>query len=190
MNTPIGKYRNSKIKPILDLYRAGHTQAEIARQLGLYDSTVTYYLKTYGTGEQYEMSVCPFCNCLYVPKNKQQIYCCDAHARKAKKPTERATRRARTRNQIVDKDITLQALYIRDNGRCYLCGEKCNWDDIEYKDGKPKAGESYPSIDHIIPLSKGGTQSWENVKLAHRHCNSIKGVYEARRMGTKYSASV
>jgi 5-methylcytosine-specific restriction endonuclease McrA len=71
-----------------------------------------------------------------------------------------------------------------------LCGEKCNWDDIEYKDGKAKAGESYPSIDHIIPLSKGGTQSWENVKLAHRHCNSIKGVYEARRMGTKYSASV
>ena len=36
------------------------------------------------------------------------------------------------------------------------------------------AGNSYPSIDHIIPVSRGGTHTWDNVQLAHRYCNSIK----------------
>ncbi|MDT2396282.1 HNH endonuclease [Enterococcus avium] len=29
-------------------------------------------------------------------------------------------------------------------------------------------------MDHVIPISKGGTHSWDNVRLAHRHCNAIK----------------
>lgn len=35
-------------------------------------------------------------------------------------------------------------------------------------------GYDYPSIDHVIPISKGGTHTWDNVRLAHHHCNSIK----------------
>jgi len=34
----------------------------------------------------------------------------------------------------------------------------------------PKA----PTIDHVIPLSKGGTHEPANVQLAHYYCNSIK----------------
>ena len=36
------------------------------------------------------------------------------------------------------------------------------------------AGNDYPSIDHIIPISKGGQHTWDNVQLAHMICNSIK----------------
>ena len=32
----------------------------------------------------------------------------------------------------------------------------------------------YPTIDHIIPLSKGGTHTWNNVQLAHMCCNAGK----------------
>ncbi|MFC9724785.1 HNH endonuclease [Bacillus cereus] len=32
----------------------------------------------------------------------------------------------------------------------------------------------YPSIEHIIPVSKGGTHTWDNVKLDHRKCNYLK----------------
>lgn len=35
-------------------------------------------------------------------------------------------------------------------------------------------GKTYPSIDHVFPLSKGGLHSWDNVKLAHHYCNTIK----------------
>jgi 5-methylcytosine-specific restriction endonuclease McrA len=31
-----------------------------------------------------------------------------------------------------------------------------------------------PTVDHIIPLAKGGTHTWDNVQLAHWSCNSDK----------------
>ena len=36
------------------------------------------------------------------------------------------------------------------------------------------SGPMYPSIDHIIPMSKGGGHIWSNVQVAHIICNSIK----------------
>jgi len=35
-------------------------------------------------------------------------------------------------------------------------------------------GLEYPSLDHVIPLSKGGEHSMSNARLAHTYCNSIK----------------
>ena len=78
-------------------------------------------------------------------------------------------------SNLIDKDITLERLYERDNGICYLCGTKCNYDDISITDeGYYIAGKTYPSIDHVNPLSKGGKHSWDNVKLAHYRCNTLK----------------
>ena len=72
--------------------------------------------------------------------------------------------------------ITLNDLFKRDNGICHICGQRCDYSDYQTNDnGVFIAGENYPSIDHIIPLSKGGVHSWENVKLAHRACNTRKG---------------
>ena len=48
--------------------------------------------------------------------------------------------------------------------------------DHKYKGRYFIVGKKYPSIDHVIPLSKGGTHSWDNVKLAHFSCNSAKGA--------------
>lgn len=74
------------------------------------------------------------------------------------------------KDQMVDKDITLEALYRRDSGVCYLCGGKCDWND---KNGNIVGG-MYPSIDHIIPVSRGGFHAWDNVRLAHFECNTKK----------------
>ena len=71
------------------------------------------------------------------------------------------------KNQLVDKDITLEALYRRDSGVCYLCGKKCDWNDKTDK----SVGPAYPSIDHMKPISRGGLHAWTNVKLAHFECN-------------------
>ena len=74
-----------------------------------------------------------------------------------------------------DTDITLEKLFKRDGGVCYICGCLCNWKDIVEKDGTMIAGDSYPSIDHVKPVSKGGTHTWANIKLACRSCNTKKG---------------
>lgn len=62
------------------------------------------------------------------------------------------------------------------NHRCALCGEEVNWNDYSIdEDGNFIAGPSYPSMDHIVPLSQGGMHEWNNVQLAHFKCNAVKG---------------
>lgn len=70
----------------------------------------------------------------------------------------------------IDPSITLDRLRQRDNDICQICGEAV---DISDKTDK-HIGAKYPSCDHIIPLSKGGTHTWNNVQLAHMGCNSGK----------------
>ena len=79
-----------------------------------------------------------------------------------------------------DTKIPLKRLYERDKGICYLCGSKCDLEDYVYKGNVFIAGNYYPSVEHIIPRAKGGTDTWDNVKLAHRICNSLKGINPPR----------
>ena len=74
-----------------------------------------------------------------------------------------------------DADITLEKLFNRDGGICYICGKACDWSDIINRDGTMIAGGNYPSIDHVKPVSKGGTHTWGNIMLACRSCNTLKG---------------
>ena len=86
-------------------------------------------------------------------------------------------KRIKNKNNI--DTISLQELYERDGGVCWLYGESCDYDDKEYRVSKSgrgylATGPNYPSVDHVVPLSKGGTHTWDNVKLAHKRCNSKK----------------
>ena len=72
----------------------------------------------------------------------------------------------------IDKDITLSKVYKNDNGICYLCGGKCDYNDQIIDDnGYYITGKNYPTIDHVQPLRQGGTHTWDNVRLAHMRCN-------------------
>ena len=78
-------------------------------------------------------------------------------------------------SNIVDKDITVQKLFNKYDGVCYLCGEECDFDDkVITEEGYTIVGKSYPSIEHVIPISKGGLHFWGNVNLAHHYCNTLK----------------
>lgn len=70
---------------------------------------------------------------------------------------------------------SLQKLYKRDKGICYICNTKCDYEDYIILNGTIICGDYYPSIEHVIPISKGGTDDWENIRLAHRKCNNLKG---------------
>lgn len=65
----------------------------------------------------------------------------------------------RSRQDIVD------VLVDRDGLFCYLCPE-------------PYTIEHRPTIDHVKPLSKGGSWELNNLRLAHRKCNQEKGDRE------------
>ena len=77
-------------------------------------------------------------------------------------------------SQAHDTDISLYRLSIRDKDVCYLCGESVDWSDCQTINGTFVAGNRYPSVDHVIPLAKHGTHTWDNVMLTHRLCNTNK----------------
>lgn len=113
---------------------------------------------------------CPVCGETTI-RNK---YCSVDCAKKADNKRRDFSRRVKLMSAMVDKDITVEGLYRRDGGICYLCGRKCNFEDYTVKDGAFIVGDWYPSIDHVTPLAKGGLHSWDNVMLAHHRCNSEK----------------
>ena len=50
---------------------------------------------------------------------------------------------------------------MRDGNRCQYCGHKFSSSEL--------------SLDHVIPLSRGGRSNWENVVCACLSCNVKKG---------------
>ncbi len=56
-------------------------------------------------------------------------------------------------------------VFARDGWVCQLCGEPT---DRKVKWPHPM----YPTIDHIIPVSKGGTHEESNLQCAHAQCNA------------------
>lgn len=107
----------------------------------------------------YYINKCKFCNEDIYSKYRTKIIC------------DKCSRKHKIRNHSYKP---LKELYKRDKGICYLCGNKCDYEDYTYKGNTFIAGNYYPSIDHVIPISKGGTDDWNNIKLAHRICNSLK----------------
>lgn len=58
-------------------------------------------------------------------------------------------------------------IFERDGWKCQLCGERV---DQRLAGPNPRSA----SIDHIVPLSRGGDDAPWNVQLAHYGCNSSK----------------
>lgn len=59
----------------------------------------------------------------------------------------------------------LRALLRKHECLCALCGEA-----VELRAGPLEA-----TIDHVVPLSRGGADTIANMQLAHRRCNRAKG---------------
>lgn len=53
------------------------------------------------------------------------------------------------------------------DGLCWIC--------LERMDLEPLQGDNSMSVDHIVPFSRGGANSWRNKLLAHQFCNSKRG---------------
>lgn len=78
---------------------------------------------------------------------------------RAARRTAEGARRARKRGAFIEQvrpDVVIE----RHGGHCGICGEKI---------------EGAFHVDHVIPLSKGGSHGYSNVQPAHPVCNLKKG---------------
>lgn len=84
---------------------------------------------------------------------------------------ERSQRRRRARKKgAVSEPYTIREIGERDGWRCHICKTK-TWTRYIGKHYHPKK----PTVDHIVPLSKGGTDLKSNVAIACYLCNTAKG---------------
>jgi 5-methylcytosine-specific restriction endonuclease McrA len=61
--------------------------------------------------------------------------------------------------------LTRRAVFARDGWACQYCGR------------------SAENLDHVIPKSRGGEHTWENVVAACRHCNARKENHLPQEIG-------
>ena len=71
-------------------------------------------------------------------------------------------RRARLKGAPVIERINRNRIIERDQSICHICGQKVEKADL--------------TLDHVIPLARGGNHTEDNLKVAHRSCNSRKGA--------------
>jgi 5-methylcytosine-specific restriction endonuclease McrA len=64
------------------------------------------------------------------------------------------------------RKITRRAVFARDNWTCQYCGTRGNL-----------------TVDHVIPRSKGGASTWENIVASCAPCNRRKGNALPRQAG-------
>jgi uncharacterized Zn-finger protein len=126
--------------------------------------------------KQLRMVVCEICGETFFTWDSRQKYCsisCRKESARRYAAYNHGSDDRLNKSNIIDRDIDLKELFKRDKGICQICGGLCDYSDCYTNDnGTFIAGNTYPSKDHIIPLSYGGKHSWDNVRLAHRGCNS------------------
>jgi 5-methylcytosine-specific restriction endonuclease McrA len=71
--------------------------------------------------------------------------------------------------RAIQRKISRRALFARDGWRCAYCG----------------ASSSRLTLDHVVPRSKGGESSWENVVTACAPCNLRKGDRTLEQAGMR-----
>jgi 5-methylcytosine-specific restriction endonuclease McrA len=79
------------------------------------------------------------------------------------------TRNGRLKNRIDAEKFSPREVFDRDGWTCQLCGGPC---DPSVRVPSLQAA----TLDHIIPVSLGGSHTRANVRCAHYSCNSRRGA--------------
>jgi len=116
-------------------------------------------------------SSCPQCG---KRKERHRIRCdacikANAKASHARRGRDKGNYRKRARYYGVPYEpISRIQVFERDNWRCHICGRKTL---RSARSWHPRAA----TLDHLIPMAKGGPHLYANVACACHLCNSVKG---------------
>lgn len=93
--------------------------------------------------------------------------CVARNRRRYKRQSER--QRERRKRGVHTEPYRSQDVFERDGWKCHLCGRLT-------RRGRRAPHPLSPSIDHLVPISKGGSDTLLNVATAHFLCNAARGV--------------
>jgi 5-methylcytosine-specific restriction endonuclease McrA len=126
------------------------------------------------TDRRIETTNCRKCGNPYRSRYGGAGYCSLSCVRKwpSEKEANRAhehRRRARLKQAFVE-DVSERDIFERDNWRCGICGHKIN-------KSLPTGHKMAASLDHIVPIARGGKHAEYNLQASHWVCNSRKSAF-------------
>lgn len=113
-------------------------------------------------------AVCEYCGREFGANRKKRLHCskqCAEANRYRRRAIYAQARRALVRARVEDFDRA--EVFARDGWMCQLCDRPVD-PSIEYPDAMSV------SLDHVIPLSRGGEHSRANTQCSHLGCNNRK----------------
>ena len=116
-------------------------------------------------------AICEQCGAGFLADKRRSVFCspeCFEVGKHRRNIKHVQTRRARQRAATVEPFFPSE-VYERDGWICQLC-------DLPIDREAVKPHPLSPSIDHIIPIARGGEHSLRNVQAAHLGCNVRKGA--------------
>lgn len=114
-------------------------------------------------GATREERVCPECGRTFETKRSTSNFCSRACSIKF---AEKRKENRGALEQLAKEKISIKELFLREKGICYLCGGKCDFEDVILIDGFLAAGQTFPAIDYIVSQD----QKKQSAKLAHYCC--------------------
>lgn len=103
-------------------------------------------------------------------KNYCSTNCKEEYNRQARRSNESHYARAR-KFGVAREKIVPTKVFKRDNYTCQCCGIKTDKSLVKENSNL----DNEPTLDHIIPMSKGGPHTYGNVQTMCRKCNTMKG---------------
>lgn len=118
------------------------------------------------------LKLCGWCESIFDPHENTRVRMCSELCRKAARryATRSASRRRKERLAEVESEVfTREEIFDRDEWICQLCRLP-----VLPEVRSPAPGTA--SLDHIVPVARGGPHTRANVQLAHLQCNAMKNV--------------
>jgi len=112
---------------------------------------------------------CAYCsNPFVIPlsENAANMYCSSRCYNKSSKKVSGNPKKRAAHYNVEYEYINYRRVFDVDDWRCYICGVKTQKDNIYADDAA--------ELDHVIPLSKGGPHTYDNVRCSCRKCNGDK----------------
>lgn len=113
---------------------------------------------------------CEACGTKFVANGRRFRYCtaeCYESRRHADNWKHLNARRARLRGAYVET-VDRVAVFVRDNWICQICHSEID-PDLKFPHRRSA------TVDHIVPISRGGLHEMANAQSAHLSCNARKG---------------
>jgi 5-methylcytosine-specific restriction endonuclease McrA len=125
----------------------------------------------------------------YLQRKACSQQCADANRERTKiNSWQNSVKKGMLPDAEFDQSITWESVWERFGPYCYICGKEAiyNQKDLGLRQGTNAWKERWGDyrrehidraavVEHMYPRSKGGTHTWDNVRIACLRCNLIKG---------------